>query len=691
MNSKRTSISLDLFKIPAITEKKAVSKDQTTSIRTTIFSLGLDPRVSNQQLSTPDLFLVEIMKDQLKQLFVRINWKIPKFDIDSGNVLGFNIYKKINSTINDEKLSLIEFSKLTQNLKRDSKFSEDRKGIQNVKKGSIDLNVLNTNLAQSKNFQQQSQFQTTKKDFEKIAFVDFSKFVNQQKEKTVFSEDFLNESVFYDDRTVAFGQQIEYFVSSVSSKMEETFQSDVVPVLVRDESSISPPDISAKQIDEFHVFLKIVFKKQDQINDVIVFRREIDNDVRFIKIGEITDVKNESVEFIDDKIGWGKEYDYLVFTKNIHEVLSPPAKFSFFCSTSIEKSHSNDLKKPVFNAEQQKNVAKITISPNDSKILFYKIDRRDLSINEKAFIVPSRNTDGYGGNGWSSNQIFYNRLDPKSVVFIDDTVLGNHVYQYRICGYDRFGNNSSHQYKTIEIIQGEILKSPINLQIEILREHPLRVKIKWEDENVYDAGEKVFFEIQRRKGHEDFGTFPLTENQFIIDETLSDDTIQFSVNKTEDTFKKIPNRKSEINILSQIKRSNGVLDFLKENFFYFYKVKIITNDGLSSPFSEEIKLLTSPELSSPIDLIVNDENPKQKPAVVFLSWNLEEDKSVPEFFVIQRKVDNINDSFITIGESYFDNEFLDREVSRGQNYVYRVKSVDSLGRETSFKEVRIGL
>src|SRR3990167_41440 len=682
MISKTKVISVDLKKIASVgSTVPSLTKPQSSSIRSSIFSLGTDPRIGSLQLSTPDFYLIELLRDQLKQLYVRLNWKMPRFDIDSGKVIGFNVYRKKISTSSNRKLTRGQFEKLTINLRKNGDFSEDRKGIYNVGRGLIPGNVLNSN-TKIESGQINAGFSRNTRGFQKIAFVDFSQFIAKEKQKTVFSVDAENISVFYDDETVGFGEIFEYFISAVSAHLEETFQSDLIRVLIKD------------------------------------------NDPFFIKIKELPNVGFSSAEFLDHHTAFGKEFIYRIFTRNIHGVLSPPAEFRFISSVNLEKSRTNNIRKPEFHAIQQKNVARLVVSPNDSRVLFYKVDRRDLSVHEKKFIVPSRNTNGFGGNGWSSNQIFYNRTNLTLVQFIDDTVDGGHVYQYRLIGEDRFGNKTSCSYQTIEIIDQELLHSLVNIKISLLRESPFRVKLSWDDTNQYEKGIVPLYEIQRRQGHNTFASFPLTENKFIIDEISSIDALPFLTSKVEDTFNKIqPNNitsaKDSLSQLSisvptltaptsppistsvfrppavvpfletQVRRSFGVLDFLKENLFYFYRVKVLTRDGSTSVFSDEVKLTTFRPLSRPVNFEASVESEKVKPVVVMLFWDVEEGKSVPDHFVIQRKIDHPNDSYIVVGKAYFEYEFFDRNVSIGKNYIYRIKSVNTIGEQTEFSEVRV--
>lgn len=586
------AFSLNLSKVSGVLKALAESKqkEKKPSVRSTVFTFGSDARVSSLQLSTPDLFLVELLKDSLNQLFVRINWNIPRFDIDSGKVIGFNVYRKKTKTFFDEKLSQNQFSKLTRNLGRNGKFSEGKKGINNVKRGMINLNILNSKLAEKQGsldavgglgvlesgrslslgrekIDISSQIiDNFVKGFEKIAFVNFSNFLEKQKQKQVFVQDVSNISLLYDDKTVGWGEEFEYYVSAVSSNFDETFQSDVVNVLVEDSTNISEPNIAMKQIDQTKILLNIIFKIEDQIDNVIIYRLDED-DGAFKRVKEFSDVPKNSVEFLDEKTRVGKKYIYRVFLENIHGVLSSPKEITVFSSTGLQKSRSNSLKIPAFHALQQKNAASLTINPNDVRILFYRIDRRDLSIFESKFIVPGRDTNGYGDNGWSTNQLFYDRINPQPIIFVDDTVLSGHIYQYQIVGIDRFGNQTSSSYQTIEMLKEE-------------------------------KEERLFL-------------------------------------------------------------------------------------------SDEIKEVTEKELSLPIEFVAVIENIKLRPIVIRLSWNTENNKTDPDHFVIERKIDNANDVFITIGKSYFKNEFFDRTVKGGKSYIYRIKSIDILGRETKFVETRI--
>lgn len=585
------AFSLDLSNLSKILETlKPLGGSKKTSIRSTIFTLGSDARVSSLQLTTPELFLIELLKDSLNQLFVRIHWKIPRFDIDSGKVIGFNVYRKKTKTFFDEKLSQNQFSKLTRNLGRNGKFSEGKKGINNVKRGMIDLNILNSKLAERQGsldamgglgmleagrslFSNREKIdissQTSNnfvKGFEKIAFVNFSNFLEKQKQKQVFVQEISNISLLYDDKTVGWGEEFEYYVSAVSSNFDETFQSDTVRVLVENSANISEPNISMKQIDQTKILLNITFKIEDQIDNVIVYRLDEDDD-SFKRAKEFLDVSKNSVEFLDEKTRVGKKYIYRVFLENIHGVLSSPKEITIFSFAGLQKSRSNSLKIPVFRAIQQKNAASLTINPNDARVLFYQIRRRDLSIFESKFIVPGRDTNGYGGNGWTTNQLFYDRINPQPLIFVDDTVLSEHIYQYQIVGIDRFGNQTSSSYQTIEMLKEE-------------------------------KEEKLFL-------------------------------------------------------------------------------------------SDEIKEVIEKKLSFPIRFTAVIENIKLRPIVVKLSWNTENGKGIPDHFVIERKVDNANDVFVLIGKSYFRNEFFDRTVKGGKSYIYRIKSIDILNRETPFIETRI--
>jgi len=502
------SVSLSLEDLQNLAERLRSSdveqRGDVPSIRKTTFSLGSDPRLLFQQVSAPNFYLVEILRDQLKQPFLRLNWRVQRYDVDSGKIAGFNVYRKRipQENLDEDVYSAHEFDKLFPGATRTGRFSEEKKGIDRVRKGHLGEDVLNRNLdreQRSSNANRDSNIDlldradrnvdfTTElveqepRVFEKLLFVEYTKFIAAAKERTVFVEDVKFVDIFFEDRNVAYGEQYEYYVTSVSTNLEETYQSDIVFVEVVDNTSISSPVLTIKALTENQALLKVCYEKRDAINRIHVFKKDDVVGIEFKKIVELRDVPNECAEVLDESLVYGRQYTYRVFVENIHGMISAPTEITLFAVVNkiLAKSRYNSLKNPIFNAQTQKGKASITINANDKRILYYTIERRDITIGEKKFIVPTLETNKYGGKGWSFNSLFVN--GQQTIRFVDDTTTNDHVYEYKIIGVDAYGNKSSDSRMLVKVEQG-VLRAPINALVIVDRERPLSLKISWEDDN----------------------------------------------------------------------------------------------------------------------------------------------------------------------------------------------------------------
>src|SRR3990167_1205498 len=717
-NIKSVNFSLDLdtlSKSIEIAKKQQLDQIEATQpkVRSTVFSVGKDPRVlSLDQISTPDLFLVEILHDQLKQLFLRINWKISRFDTDSGQIVGFNVYRKRIRGLSGDRLTISNFEKLSKRVKKVGRFNFDKKGISYYKKDIIPLSVLNAKLSQeqeSKSSQATNQLEKSislsseietliANKFEKIAYVDYTKFIKKEKQKKVFVEDanFINLS--FDDRKVGYRETFEYFVTSITKSGEETHQSDIVKVLVFDSKGISPPLVTAKQINENSVLLSVNFSESDQISQISVLRKSEDEIVFKEKV-IVEDFSKESVDIVDNDARYSKTYVYRVFLKNIDGIISNPTEITVFSSAQkiTEKSRSNNLKIPIVSAVQDQNsdFIKVIIFPNDPKILYYQLERRDLTIGEKKFSVPSAIYTNFGGIGWANNKFFVDKNNLSEIVFIDNLVSTDHIYQYRILGLDIFGNSSSYAFSLVKSEKKKSLRSPIAIQVGVLRQFPIRIKLLWQNDNANVDKAAISYLVQRRKqGEVIYESFPLTKNEFLVDEALSEDIVPFSEEKIEDTFESTENVKTtadNVIVSKETRRSFGMPDFLKESDIYFYRIKAVLPDESESNFTEEIKVSTLSELSDPLGFKVSVENIKVRPLVAKLSWRTNPTRLRPDQWIIERRIDDVNDTFKVIGKAYLKEEFFDRDVEIGNRYVYRIKSVDTLHRESAKFEARLSL
>ena len=383
------------------------------------------------------------------------------------------------------------------------------------------------------------------------------------------------------------------------------------------------------------------------------------------------------------------------------------------------------MKIPILSAVQDQNsdFIKVNIFPNDPLVAYYEIERRDLTNKEKKFISPSKDTNNYGGVGWISNKLFVTKrteeiqnekgnsitkliLDP--IQLIDDTVDLGHIYQYRIRGYDLFGNGSSYSLCIISTQGKKSVRTPINLKKEVLRAFPLKYKISWDDDNtannlqqknIFSGSLKttdIVYKVQRRKIDQTvYESFPLTPNNFIIDEVVSSSPVDFqdqiiagATFSREDDLE-VSDVEYEEN--SKLRRSFGLPNFLFEGDTYYYRVVAINKASEESNATEEFKAIAVADLSDPIDFGVEILNTKVKPIVARLFWKVDKTKAFPDSWTIERKVDTNNEDFRQIGNSYIQLQYFDYNVPPGHTYVYRIRSYDSIGRVSKSVEARISV
>ena len=782
--TKEISISVDLDELERQLDEQLQDEEVNegeNKIRSTVFSFGKDPRLASApQVSTPDLVRLEIMKDGLDNPFVELNWRISRSDVDAAGVIGFNVFRRridpsenVSETFARKQslgfLSRRSFDRISKKTPRRGRFSSERKSITNIRRSLVPKDILNANLhsleaaAQSrygsffsltKENRQNRSFENpinnleeslsrrgkfenffAARKFEKLSYVDYSKFLAKEKNKFVFVTDREFVDLSFRDKKIGYGEAFEYYVSSVTSTSQDGPHSNSVKVEIIDLSPIRPPKgLTAKQLNENEVEVSVMIEPQDDISLVHIFRKD-ENDIDFEKIVSTENVR-DIVSLVDHSVKYGGRYTYRVFLENIYGTISQPRSIDF--ESSVQKitpqSRSNNLKIPILTAVQDQNsdFIKITISSNDPNVSYYELERKDLTIHERRFAVPSKNATNYGGTGWITNKFFVDRnsqaveedlVDAKDVlnrrtieneiVFIDDTVTADHIYQYRIFGCDLFCNKSSYALATVRASGKRELRSPVNLRAEVLRGNPYRVKITWKNDNeasIYEKNElfevdstltpanvKTLYRLQRRKkGEKRYLSFPLTANNFVIDEVPTNDAVDFDGKKTsqivsEPIERVTVNGESTTLLDRDVRRPFQIPDFLSENDIYFYRVAAVGDKNQDSNFTPELEVSTLAELSKPVEFSVTVLNTKVFPLVGYLSWSTEISKARPDHWVIERKFDVDNDTFEVIGRSYLESEFFDRDLDLGDTYVYRIKSVDTLGRESEFVESRLTL
>ena len=801
MASKEVDIELDFAKlteeIEAKDERSLLNpKAKRVGVRTTLFSLGKDPRIATEPtISSPDLRLVQLLKDGLKNPYVEVFWRIPRSDVDRSGVQGFNIFRRKiprEQFMKDKRregepireFTPVGVSRLARGITKQGRFAPERKAMSQIKPDllkPIDQNFrmaeftsqAQARFASSLNRPQASTHSGFVNPFDglnpivgkgnfsslanerrisKIGFVNYEKFIAQEKKKftSVREREFVDLS--FKDRSVVYGELYEYYVSSVSSDVRQGSQSNAVQIFVEDVTPIRPPkQLTVKLVDPTSLRLSIFLDDRDDVGRVLVFKKA-DGEGFFEQVATLTNI-SDCVNMLDTTVSYGKTYTYRVFAENIHGVLSEPKEVDMNIRThkALPSGRSNNLKIPIISAIQDQNSdsIKITIAANDPRVSYYELERRNLTINEKKFSAPSKETTNLGGAGWDSNKLYVDkkqnllentlksnqdllrrRATDSEIEFIDTITQKDHIFQYRVRGRDLFGNVTSHAFAMVKSRGKQSVRTPVNVRVDVLRKHPFRLKLSWSDDNensLYSSDElfavesltdpddvKTVYKVQRRKrGETRHDNFPVTANQFLIDEVPASDNIPLMQKKVKDTFARQPNIPSvigtdvrgapltnvaastdRINFLKPVVRPFQTPSFMASDDVYFYRVAAVrTIAGVEeiSNFSEEFQASTISELAEPLNFKALAPSLRVSPLSATLTWTTDKSRSRPDHWIIERKLDVKTDTFEHIGRAYITEKFYDKNLQLGSAYIYRIKSVDNFGRESDFFEARLTL
>jgi hypothetical protein len=570
--------------------------------------------------------------------------------------------------------------------------------------------------------------------FNKIGTVSFSQFLAEQKNKAVYISNRDYCELSFKDRNVGFGETFGYYVQLVTKQLGAPFKSDEIYITIDDFAIPAPPlEVTIKKATSWLPGLSIRVLLDDNPYAAKILVQKRSSDERQINFEFLPDlpISGKSLIFADPDVISGMNYYYRFFVQNIFGRISLPLEVASSAlvqgnknpAAVIQKATSiignETIKSPVLSTAQDENSdhIKVSISPNDPLILYYAIDRMDTTINERDFTVPSNTYTGYGGSGWVTDKFFVEKtvevIDSsptsylaktllKEITFIDTTTVVGHTYQYRARGYDLAGNGGPYSFSFATTAKKKSIRSPINLKIEILRKFPLRVKISWDDDNAgspKEVRDNIQFQVARRPVSQNYYEyFPLTKNNFIIDEVATLDAIGFEKMDLSGFGTEISGQ-TELIQASKLRRSTGLPAFLESSFRYLYKVSarviqpaenFISEDLITeSNYSSELEFWALTEVSTPVDLIGEAISPKVKPNVIRLSWTNKKDRLLPDNWLIERKSNSVNELFKIIGKTYLENEYLDYEVKPGSTYVYRVTAFDSIGRASDPAEISV--
>ena len=471
------------------------------------------------------------------------------------------------------------------------------------------------------------------------------------------------------DDSVEVGRQYTYYVVSVDEDMVESVRSRLTDFSVTSEIPPDPPSGLNGKVDGPYVVLSIT-AGVERIEKFEIYRREVDNavstdpmrintaggpsgfllsiDIRdvlkngFVQVGEVLNSRFGGAYFRDISVVQGKTYDYRVYSVDIYGNKSQDSK-EFRVFVNERSKRNRDLKKPTILSEIDfsTNYAKVTIIPTDPRVVGFFLARRDLSLNESAFTVPtepshikfgSRNSKIFDGTVLRSKDSAWTGFisnDSSTVVFVDKTSRIDHIYQYSVYGVDRFGNATSHSLSSpLFISRRAQVNEPINLRSSVTNvSGAVSLKIEWDDgaidvepeeklgnqEDVENTSVRTLYQVERRLSTNDFWeSFPLTEQRYL-----------------EDTS----GTKGQ-------QRQTFMPPFLRVDSSYLYRVAAYQTGGFISNFSKTIQVDAFLPILSPKNFRIQSCDVKCNPHYVTLTWDDAVDSGVIDRWIIDRAVVN---------------------------------------------------
>jgi hypothetical protein len=474
-----------------------------------------------------------------------------------------------------------------------------------------------------------------------------------------------------DDSTVMFGKGYKYFAVTVNNDMKQSSRSQVVSVVIEglriperplsvvqtnDQKSVALNiSVGDQLVEKFEVYRKenTVDRKtttsSTTINDKIGFSsvkydRTI-SDNNYLLIGECPNGLKTGGQFIDKEVIPGREYSYRVYSVDIfgNKSESPVEITSYI--PDLEQQFVN-LKAPSLLSEVDSKTLRVKLSfqCDDPNIRMLQIERRDLTIGQELFTVPTnppRSILGgtrLKGRKYLEGERMYDKDPEKSWngVIIpthgikqelkDTTAVPDHIYQYRIFGVDAYGNRSSYSITPpMLVVRRAFINEPKSVTVTMdLTQGSENIKISWIDGNIDKPAEdllgdqndleatsvRTLYQVQRLKnGESKWLNFPLMTGTLLIDKMKGVET---------DTA---PNYRPP---------------YPEYNQTYLYRVQAVQVGGFISNFSKQIKVFTGKGMTQPINFKLLTPSVQTRPFYVMLNWDTHSTSGVVDYWEIER-------------------------------------------------------
>lgn len=556
----------------------------------------------------------------------------------------------------------------------------------------------------------------------------------------------------FDDESVVFGRQYQYYAVTVDKNMVQSNRSAVATINVDGLRVPARPKNVLISSDAYNVTLFATC--DDQFVEKFEIWRKSPNDGVSAKnfivykaqngysfVDEIVNAEHKGgANWVDSEVIPGHEYAYRVYSVDVFGNKSESPFEVSIIVPDIFNGDDKNLKRPTILAEVDAKTQKIrvTFSCQDSNVKKLLLERRDLSIAQDNFIVPfqsSRNIMGprrfkHGSyidgervqdldnislwNGWFDNT-------PGNIVFIDRLTSYDRTYQYRVYGIDDRGNRTAYDYSAPVMVQRKpMINVPVNLSSTFVTGAAgdiAGVMLTWQSSSLdissedklgsqstlADTSVRTLYQVERQKPGERWLMFNMTENQQIFDPVVG---------------------------------YSGTLapeyrpPFVEFNTQYNYRVQAVLSGGYVSNKAEQISVFVGYSIASPMNFTLKTPDPRTRPFYVMLNWQTQPNTGVVDRWEIERfemnnkaadrmqirsesvvsklafeayrTVFKESSRFRSFWPDYLhkdarsaviqsEHHFMDSKVTFGNTYFYKIYAVDSRGNRSApvYRAIRL--
>jgi hypothetical protein len=555
----------------------------------------------------------------------------------------------------------------------------------------------------------------------------------------------------FDDESIVFGKQYQYFVVTVDKNMIQSNRSaiatmnvDGIRIPARPTNVLSSSNGNTVTLfstcDDHFVERFEIWKKDKEIsaakNEFVVYKSENG----YSLVDDIVNPDHASgASWTDRKVIPGHSYDYRVYSV---DVFGNKSESPFEISITVPDTFDGDdksLVKPALISEVDSKTQKIKITMrcSDPRVRKLRLERRDMTIGQEAFTVPSESSriimgagkfkhgSGVHGeriedtdnismwNGWFDNL-------GGDINFVDYLTTFDRTYQYRVHGIDERGNRTSYAYSSPTLVYRKpMINAPVKLSSSFITGSTgdiQGVNISWSSSSLdispedkmgsqstlADTAIRTLYQVERQKEGERWLLFNMTENEFYVDK------VQIGNSKSPEYRP----------------------PFLEMNNVYNYRVQAVVSGGFISNKTEQISVYVGNPIAQPLNFTLRTPDPRIRPFYVMLNWDTHTQGGVVDRWEIERvEINNhaasrmnlknqkeisalkfekyrtvfkessrfhtfwsdaVNGTFrsdLMPGQHHF----MDSKIVFGNTYFYRICSVDTRGNRSpyAYKAIRI--